>query len=114
MGGEEAKVMNRRIELHGDLDVNPAREAEMIRYFETVYRPAAMKFAGYVDLNLLKLTAVPVGTRPKGLMYRFSIRCESEALRQAWVASDVHTEVWGTLETFLLSRDHTFLLFDVI
>jgi hypothetical protein len=106
--------MSRQIELHGDLEVDPAKEAEMIAYFETVYRPAAKKFAGYVDLNLLKLTAVPLGTAPKGLSYRFSIRYESEAQRQVWVASDVHTEVWGTLERFFLSHDYTFLLFDVI
>jgi hypothetical protein len=106
--------MSRQIELHGDLEVDPAKEAEMIDYFETVYRPAARKFAGYVDLNLLKLTAVPVGTKPAGLTYRFSIRYASEELRLAWVASDVHTEVWTALERFFLSHDYTFLLFDVI
>ena len=45
------------IQLHGDLSVDPGTEAEMLRYFETVYRPAAMKFEGYVDLRLLKLTS---------------------------------------------------------
>jgi hypothetical protein len=104
--------MSRPIQLHGDLAVDPAREAEMLQYFETVYRPAAMKFAGYIDLHLLKLTAVPMGTRPPGLSYRFSITYASEAQRQAWVASDVHTEVWGTLERYLTSHDYTFLLFD--
>ena len=105
--------MSRQIELHADLDVDPAREAAMVEYFESVYRPAAATFPGYVALNLLRLEAIPVGTTPMGLSYRFSIRYESEAQRQAWVASDVHTEVWGALEKFLASHDYTFLLFDV-
>ena len=104
----------RSVQLHCDLSVDPAREAEMVRYFETVYRPAAMKFEGYIDLRLLKLSAVLVGSAPAGLQYRFSISYETEALRQVWVASDIHAEVWSTLEGFLSSHDYTFLLFDVI
>ena len=106
--------MKRPIELHGDLAVDPAREAEMVEYFEKVYRPAAAKFPGYIDLHLLKLTSVPMGTRPAGLSYRFSIKYETEELRLAWVASDVHTEVWGTLERYFTSHDYTFLLFEVV
>lgn len=106
--------MSRSIQLHGDLTVDPAREAAMLEYFETVYRPKARTFPGYIDLHLLKLTGAPMGTPPPGLSYRFSITYESEAQRLAWVASDVHTEVWGTLETFLSSHDYTFLLFDVV
>ena len=48
--------MSRHIQLHGDLTVDPAREAEMVTYFETVYRPKASQFPGYIDLHLLKLT----------------------------------------------------------
>jgi hypothetical protein len=105
--------MSRPIQLHGDLAVDAAREAEMLHYFETVYRPAAMRFPGCIDLHLLKLTGVPMGVRPAGLSYRFSITYESEAQRLVWVASDVHTEVWGTLERYFTSNDYTFLLFDV-
>jgi len=102
------------IQLHGDLSIDPKTEAEMLRYFETVYRPAAMKFAGYVDLRLLKLTSAVAGSAPAGLDYRFSITFQSEALRQQWVASDVHATVWGTLEKYLSSKSYSFLLFDVI
>jgi len=106
--------MPRPIQLHADLAIDPARESAALQYFETVYRPTASRFDGYVDLQLLKLTAVVVGSAPKNLNYRFSITFTSEALRQQWVASDAHQEVWGRLETFLTKHDCDFLLFDVI
>ena len=106
--------MSRPIQLHADLAIDPQKEAEAIHYFETVYRPTAMRFEGYVDLRLLKLTAALVGSAPAGVNYRFSISFTSEALRQQWVASDAHTEVWGHLETFLTSHEYNFLLFEVI
>jgi hypothetical protein len=106
--------MSRPIQLHADLAIDPAREGEAIRYFETVYRPTAGKFEGYIDLRLLKLQAALVGAAPAGINYRFSITFTSEALRQKWVASEPHQQVWGTLETFLTKREYDFLLFEAI
>ena len=106
--------MPRPIQLHADLVIDPAREADAIRYFETVYRPTASRFEGYLDLRLLKLQAALVGSAPAGINYRFSITFTSEALRLAWVASEPHQEVWGQLETFLTKREYDFLLFEVI
>lgn len=106
--------MSRPIQLHADLAIDPAREAEAIHYFETVYRPAARRFDGYVDLCLLKLQAALVGSAPAGINYRFSITFTTEALRLQWVASPPHQEVWGKLETFLTRREYDFLLFEVI
>ena len=106
--------MPRSIQLHADLAVDPAREAAAVRYFETVYRPTASRFEGYIDLQLLKLQAALVGSAPAGINYRFSITFASEDLRVKWVASDPHQEVWGTLETFLTSRRYDFLLFEII
>lgn len=106
--------MSRSIQLHADLAIDPAREADAVRYFESVYRPTAKRFEGYVDLQLLKLQRALVGTAPTGVNYRFSITFTSEALRQRWVASDAHQEVWSTLETFLTRHEYDFLLFDVI
>lgn len=106
--------MARPIQLHADLAIDPAREAEAIHYFETIYRPAARRFEGYIDLHLLKLTAAIVGAAPEGVNYRFSITFTTEALRKKWVASDPHQEVWGRLESFLTRHDYDFLLFDVI
>ena len=106
--------MPRSIQLHADLNVDPAREAEAVRYFETVYRPTANRFEGYIDLQLLKLHAALVGSAPAGMNYRFSITFSSEDLRLKWVASAAHEEVWGTLETFLTRHEYDFLLFEII
>ena len=106
--------MSGPIQLHADLAIDPMREAEALQYFETVYRPTAATFEGYLDLRLLKLQSALVGSAPAGINYRFSITFTSEALRQRWVASDPHQEVWGTLETFLTKHEYDFLLFDVI
>jgi len=86
----------------------------MVRYFETVYRPTAETFEGYVDLRLLKLQAVLLGQAPANLTYRFSITYTTEALRQQWIHSEEHQVVWPTLQSFLASTDLDFLLFEVI
>jgi hypothetical protein len=106
--------MSRPIQLHADLAIDAAREADAVRYFETVYRPTAMRFEGYLDLQLLKLQAALAGSAPAGINYRFSITFSTEALRQKWVASEEHTEVWGALETFVTRREYDFLLFEII
>jgi hypothetical protein len=106
--------MIRPVQLHCDLAIDPAKAVDAEHYFETVYRPAGMKFEGYIDLRLLKLRAVLAGQAPAGANYRFSITYETEELRQKWVASDVHQVVWPTLQSYLTSSDFDFLLFDVI
>ena len=106
--------MPRPIQLHADLAIDPAREADAVHYFESVYRPTATRFEGYVDLHLLKLQAALVGSAPPAINYRFSITFTTEALRQKWVASEPHQEVWGTLETFFTRHEYDFLLFEVV
>ncbi len=102
------------VQVHVDLVVDPAKEQETLRYFQTVFRPAAMKFRGYVDVRLLRLLAVPVGTAPAGLTYRFSITYETEEMRQKWVTSEIHQEVWGGMEQMLSTPNYTVILFEVI
>ena len=102
------------VQVHVDLAVDAAKEQEMLHHFQTVFRPAAMKFAGYIDVRMLRLRGVPVGAAPAGLNYRFVITYESEELRQAWVTSEIHGNVWGGMERMLSSPDYTVLLFDAI
>jgi hypothetical protein len=62
----------------------------------------------------LKLQAVLLGEAPNGMNYRFSITYTSEELRQRWIQSDVHQVVWPRLQSFLVSTNFDFLLFQVI
>ncbi len=100
------------IAIHLDVAVSPAQEPEMLRYFETVFRPAAAKFEGYIDVRMLKLRAAVMGTAPVRVNYRFALTYQSEELRQKWVTSDLHTTVWGAMEKTFSSTAYDVLLFD--
>jgi heme-degrading monooxygenase HmoA len=99
------------IVLYVDLAVDPAREQEMLKNFRTVFRPAAAKQPGYVDVKMLKLRTAIQGAAPAA-NYRFMLTYESEELRRKWVASDVHRKVWPTVENTLKSKNYTVLLYD--
>ena len=102
------------IQLHLDCAVDPAKEQDMLKYFANTFRPAAAKFPGFIDVKMLKLRGALVGKAPKGINYRFWLAYESEELRQKWIASDIHTEVWGKMEKTLTSTNYDVLLFDVM
>jgi hypothetical protein len=102
------------IQIHVDMSVDPAQEAQMLRDFEEHFKPAAAQFAGYVDVKIIKLRKAFVGRAPEGVNYRFVLRYESEELRQKWIASDIHQEVWGTIEQTFRHRNYDVLLFDEI
>jgi hypothetical protein len=110
--GAAAQTAKNPIVLDVDLSVDPAREQEMLRNFRTVFKPAAIKFPGYIDVKMLKLKQALQGSGPAGVNYRFQLTYDSEELRQKWVASDVHTKVWPTIENTLRSKDYLILLFD--
>ena len=102
----------RPIQLHVDLAVAATKEKEMLHNFETIFRPAASKQPGYIDVKMLKLRSAVMGKAPAGMNYRFSLTFQSEELRQKWVASAVHQKVWPTIENTLSSKEYTVLLFD--
>ena len=104
----------RPIRLHVDLTVNPDKEKELLHNFETIFRPAAAKQPGYIEVKLLKLRTTLTGKAPAGVNYRFELSYQSEELRQKWIASDVHQKVWPTLENLLATKNYTVMLFDVI
>lgn len=101
------------IQLHVDLVVDAAKEKEMLKNFTTIFRPAASKQPGYIDLKMLKLRSTLQGKAPAGVNYRFALTFQSEELRQKWVASEVHQKVWPTIENTLASKNYTVMLFDV-
>ena len=102
------------IQIHVDMSVDPAKETHMLRDFEIHFKPAAAQFAGYVDVNIIKLREAFVGQSPEGVNYRFVLRYEREELRQKWIASDIHQEVWGMIEQKFLHKSYDVLLFDEV
>ncbi len=100
------------IVLYCDLSVDSAHEKQMLDNFHNIFKPAAVKFAGYIDVKLLKLRTVYTGSAPPNVNYRFQLTYESEELRQKWIKSDVHQKVWPTVENTLASKDYATLLFD--
>ena len=102
------------IVLYCDLAVDPAREQEMLHHFHEDFKPAAMKFDGYLDLQMLKLRKIIQGgpAPGRGINYRFQLTYESEEKRQLWIASATHQRVWPQIENTVLNKDYLVLLTD--
>jgi antibiotic biosynthesis monooxygenase (ABM) superfamily enzyme len=109
-----AAAATQPIQLHVDLAVDPAKEKEMLHNFETIFRPAAVKQPGYIDVKMCKLRSTVAGKAPAGCNYRFVLIYESEELRQKWIASATHQKVWPTIENTLKTKDYNVLLYDSI
>ena len=103
------------IVLNCDLAVDPSREQEMLRNYHTIFKPAAEKFPGYIDLKMLKLRSAIQGSAPASINYRFQLTYESEESRQKWIHSDIHQKVWPTIENTLSNKsNYPVLLFDAV
>jgi hypothetical protein len=100
------------IVLYCDLTVDASREQEMLNNFHTIFKPAAEKFPGYIDVKLLKLRTIYTGAAPPGVNYRFQLTYESEEMRQKWIKSAIHQKVWPTVENTLSTKNYSTLLFD--
>jgi heme-degrading monooxygenase HmoA len=103
----------RPVQLHADLAVDPAKEEEMLRFFAERFRPAAAKQPGYIDMRMLKLKSALRGVAPPGANYQFALTFSSEALRQKWIATDTHKQLWPILEGMLTDKNYSRLLYDV-
>jgi heme-degrading monooxygenase HmoA len=112
MGTARAATPEHPIQLHVDLSVDPAKEQEMLHNFKTIFRPAASKQPGYIDVQMLKLRTAVQGKAPEAGNYRFVLTFVSEELRQKWIASATHQKVWPTVENTLTSKNYTVLLYD--
>jgi hypothetical protein len=111
---EPKKQAQNPIVLDVDLTVDPAKEQEMLHNFHTIFKPAAVKFPGYIDVKMCKLRSALQGPAPSGVNYRFQLTYQSEEARQKWVASDIHKKAWPTIENTLKSKDYGVLLFDSV
>lgn len=114
-GARAAAPAKTPIVLYCDLEVDPAREAEMLDHFHKKFKPAGAKFKGFIDLKMLKMRAHIQGyDLPKAVNYRFQLTYESEELRQIWIASKVHADLWPGIENTLTNKDFQVVLFDVV
>ena len=111
---EPKKPAQNPIVLDVDLSVDPAKEREMLHNFHTIFKPAAVKFPGYIDVKICKLRSALQGAAPSGVNYRFQLTYQSEEARQKWVASEIHKKAWPTIENTLKSKDYGVLLFDSV
>ena len=102
------------IQLHCDLQLDPAREKEMLENYRKVFRPTISKQQGFVSVTLLKLTIERQGKAPAGCPYRLIISFQTEEQRLKWVASDAHQKVWPTVENTLVGPKFTALLYDPV
>lgn len=102
------------IQLHCDLQLDPAREKEMLENYRKVYRPILIKQPGFVAVTLLKLRQEVQGKAPAGCAYRLSISFQTEAQRLTWVASPAHQKVWPSVENTLVGPKFIALLYDPV
>ncbi len=103
----------RPIQLHADLAVDPAKEQQMLRFFEEKFRPAAAQQPGFIDMRMLKLKSTMRGVAPPGANYQFVLTFSSEALRQKWISTDIHKQLWPTIEDSLTDKNYSRLLYEV-
>ena len=101
------------IQLHVDLQVNPAREREMLHIFHTRFARAAAKQPGFIEIKMLKLRKTLQGSSPGSANYRFLLSFQTEEDRQKWIATPIHKKLWPTIEATLFSKNYTVLLYDV-
>jgi len=89
------------IQLHVDLDVDPAKEKDLVAAFRKVFRPAINQQPGFVSVRLLKFRQAVVGPAPANAPCRLVISFQTEEHRQTWVASDDHQRAWPAIEANL-------------
>lgn len=100
------------IQLHVDLDVDPAKEKNLVEKFQNQFRPAIRKQPGFIAVRLLKMRQAVAGPAP--FPYRLVISFQSEEQRQAWVATPEHQRVWPAIEENLRGGKYTAVLYDSI
>ena len=103
----------RPIQLHADLAVDPAKEQQLLSVFTEKFRPAAAQQPGFIDARMLKLKSALRGVAPPGANYQFVLTFSSEALRQKWVATDIHKQLWPAIEDTLTDKNYSRLLYEV-
>jgi heme-degrading monooxygenase HmoA len=114
LGSTAAPPVTKAIQLHVDLDLDPAREKEMLANYRSTYLPALRKQPGFVEVKLLKLRETLAGPAPKNAPYRLIISFDTEEARKKWVATDEHQRVWPSVENTLRGQKYGAILYDLV
>ncbi len=101
------------IQLHVDLDVDAAKEKELVSNFQTIFKPTISKQPGFVEVKLMKLRKAMKGSAPANTSYRLLISFQKEEQRVAWVATADHQRVWPSIEKNLKGDKFSAVLFDL-
>jgi hypothetical protein len=101
ISSQPVTAQTKHIRLYVEMDVDPAREREMLDLFHSQFVPEAVQHEGYIRVKLLKRRSILQGTAPENHNYRFELEFESEELRQQWIASAEHQRVWPPIERFI-------------
>lgn len=102
------------VQLHCDLQVDPAREKEMLANFAQVFRPVIRKQPGFADVKLLRLRSELQGKAPASCTYRLVVSFQTEQQRLTWAASADHQRAWPTVERTLTGMKYSALLYDPV
>lgn len=102
------------IQLQLDLELDPAKEKELLTNYKNTFRPAISKQPGFVDVKLMKLRAEMAGKVPANCTYRLMLSFQTEDQRKTWVATPLHQKVWPTIENTLKGAKYTAFLYDVV
>lgn len=111
-GALPANAASKPIQLHVDLELDPAREQEMVSGFHNTFEPVIRTQPGFVDVKLLKLRSARAGAAPAKYPYRLVISFETEEQRQGWVATADHQRVWPAIKKTLTGSLYSASLYD--
>jgi heme-degrading monooxygenase HmoA len=78
--------------LHVELKVKPGLQQALEQTYREVFVPAISPQPGFRSADLLR----PVEA---GVDYRLALAFDDQALQQAWVATDLHQQVWPQMES---------------
>ena len=108
-----AAAASNPIQLHVDLEVDPAKEKDLVANFQKTFQPTIRKQPGFVEVKLLKFRKAMAGAGPAKSTYRLLISFQTEEQRVTWVASDDHQKAWPTIERNLTGAKFTAWLYDI-
>ena len=102
------------IQLHIELEVDPAKEAELAINFRNHFRPAIRKQRGFLDVKLLKMRKTLAGKLDGNWSYKLVLTFKTEEEREAWAKTDDHQKAWPTIAGTLTGRRIRVILYDVV